>query len=54
MIVQNNKICSLKDRNSQLSVFVKSISKKSRIEMNTVRVREIVDLEDVEREIISK
>ena len=54
MIVQNNKICSLKDRNAQLGVFVKSISKKSRIEMNTVRVREIVDLEDVEREIISK
>ena len=54
MIIQNNRIVSLKERNAQLNVFVKSITKNSRPEMKRVRAREVIDLENCEEEIINK
>jgi hypothetical protein len=54
MIIQNNRIFSLKERNTQLNVFVKSITKNSKPEMKRVRAREIIDLENCEEEIINK
>lgn len=51
MIVQNNRVVSLKDRNEQLNIFVKSIQKGSRSEIKTVRAREVFDLEKFEENI---
>lgn len=51
MIVQNNRVVSLKDRNEQLNVFVKSIQKGSRSEITTVRAREVFDLEKFEENV---
>lgn len=48
MIVNDGKIISFEERNKKLEIFIKSITKKSRKNLNPIRMRELIDIHQIE------
>ena len=54
MSVQDGRVVSMEERNKQLHIFVKSITKKSRAEYSKLRVKALISLENLNSSIIEK
>ena len=52
MIIDGKRIVSFAERHAALEVFVKSIVKKSRSDLDTVRLKDLVDFEKIENDIL--
>jgi hypothetical protein len=52
MIINDKKIVSYADRHPLLSVFVKTVIKKSRSDLNNIRVKDMVDFDKIENDIL--
>lgn len=54
MAFQDNKVVSLVERNKQLNIFVKAITKKSRFGYTSLRVRDLIGLDDISSNIFER
>lgn len=54
MMDRNAKITSIEERHADLEVFVKSITKNSRNDLNKVRVKDLVDIDKIQTDILEK
>lgn len=48
----HNRVVSIEERHSKLEIFVKSISKKSKPELNTIRLKDLINVEKVEGDLL--
>ena len=52
MIINERKIVSYEERHPILEVFVKAIAKKSRPDMNTVRLKDMIEFNNIENDVL--